>query len=318
MKLIEYAVSIIIPTFNGAKDLPKLLNQINMQTVQALEVIVIDSQSTDTTVEEALQFGARVIKIPNHEFDHGGTRNFAASRAVGDVLVFMTQDAVPFNYHTIENLLSPLEDPEIVVSYARQIPKPGTKITDQFLRIYNYPPQSLIKAKKDMKIMGIKTFQNSNVCAAYRRSEFNTLLGFPEPIVSNEDMLFAAKAILAGYKVAYTADAMVLHSHNYGYLNLFKRYFDIAASLDNQPIIKQVGKAESKGYDFLIKQLNFLKENNKYLFIFQAIVEAFFKYAGYKVGEKSAYIPISWKKYLGLNRTYWNREEAMVGSRGAQ
>ena len=316
MKLIKHRVSIIIPTFNGVKDLSQLLNQIRKQTIRVLEVIIIDSQSTDTTVEQALQLGARVIQIAKHEFDHGGTRNFAAARAVGDILVFMTQDAVPSNYQTIENLLSPLEDPEIVVSYGRQIPKPGTKITDQFLRLYNYPPQSLIKTKKDMQIMGIKTFQNSNVCAAYRRREFNTLGGFPEPVVSNEDMLFAAKAVLAGYKVAYTADAMVFHSHNYGYLNLFKRYFDIAASLDHEPIIKQVGKAETKGYDFLIKQFKFLKENNKYMFVFQAMVEAFFKYAGYKLGEKSAYIPIHWKKYMGLNKTYWNRVEGMVVSRG--
>ncbi|ACV64810.1 glycosyl transferase family 2 [Desulfofarcimen acetoxidans DSM 771] len=308
MKLIKLRISVIIPTLNGANDLSKLLNQIKVQTTEIDEVIVIDSQSTDDTVQKALQLGAKVLQIPKHDFDHGGTRNFAAKKAIGDILVFMTQDAVPYNNHTIENLLLPLANPETIVSYGRQIPKPGTKITDQFLRLYNYPQQSLTKDKKDINAMGIKTFQNSNVCAAYRRLEFNKLGGFPNPVVSNEDMLFAAKAIMAGYKVVYAADALVLHSHNYSYINLFKRYFDIAASLEHEPIIKNVGRAEAKGYDFLIEQFKFLRENNRFLAIFQASLEAIFKYAGYKLGEKNNCIPMGLKKYLGLNKNYWDRQ----------
>ncbi len=269
------------------------------------EVIIIDSQSTDNTTEIATDFGARVLNIKKKEFDHGGTRNLAAAEAVGDVIIFMTQDAIPACKDTFKYLIQPLEEPAIILSYARQLPKEGTKITDNFLRLYNYPARSIIKSKKDVKSMGIKAFQNSNVCAAYRSKEFRQLGGFSAPVVSNEDMLFAARAILAGYQVAYTAKASVFHSHNYSYIKLFKRYFDIGASLDNAPIIKQSGRSEAEGISFISNQLKYIIAQHNYLSIPAVFLEACCKYAGFKVGTRHGLVPGPWKKYLGLHREYW-------------
>lgn len=283
MALIKPAVTIIIPTLNGAEEIPVLFEQISLQTVKAKEVIIIDSQSRDKTIQVAKDYGAQVITIGREEFDHGGTRNLAATKATGDIVIFMTQDAVPANEDTIGNLIKPLEEPAIIVSYARQLPKAGAKITDKFLRQYNYPAQSKVKSKADIPALGIGTFQNSNVCAAYRRAEFEKLGGFPQPTVSNEDMLFAAKAILAGYKVAYTAEAMVFHSHNYNCCQLFKRYFDIGSSLDNAPFIKQAGKAEAKGLDFICKQLKYVYAESGLVSVPAVFIEALCKYAGYKL-----------------------------------
>ncbi|AEF95435.1 glycosyl transferase family 2 [Desulfotomaculum nigrificans CO-1-SRB] len=305
--VIKPAVTLIIPTLNGAGELPVLLEQISLQTVKAIEVIIIDSQSTDKTTQVAESYGAQIITIGRDEFDHGATRNLAVTKAKGDIVIFMTQDAVPANEETIGNLIKPLEQPDIIVSYARQLPKAGTKVTDKFLRLYNYPAQSKIKSKEDIPALGIGTFQNSNVCAAYRRAEFEKLGGFPQPTVSNEDMLFAAKAILAGYKVAYTAEAMVLHSHNYNCRQLFKRYFDIGASLDNAPFIKQVGKAESKGLDFICNQLKFVHAESGLVSVPAVFFEALCKYAGYKLGVNHCLLPKVFKKYLGLQKGYWTR-----------
>jgi len=276
-----------------------------LQTVKVQEVIIVDSQSTDGTTEIATKFGARVLNINKNEFDHGGTRNLAAAKAAGDVIIFMTQDAIPAGKDALKHLIQPLAEPAIIVSYARQLPKEGTKITDRFLRLYNYPDRNLVKSKKDIKTMGIKAFQNSNVCAAYRIKEFKQLGGLPAPIVSNEDMLFAVRAILAGYKVAYTATACVFHSHNYSYISLFKRYFDIGASLDNAPIIKLNGQSEAKGMDFIFSQLKYIVKQHSYLYIPSVFLEACFKYAGYKLGTRHVLIPLPWKKYLGLHQVYW-------------
>lgn len=298
-------ISIIIPTLNGAVEMPQLIEQISIQTIKVLEVIVIDSESTDNTPEIATEFGARVLNVKRNNFDHGKTRNLAAAEASGDIVIFMTQDAIPAGKNTFKHLIQPLAEQDIIVSYARQLPKDDAKITDRFLRLYNYPEQSLVKSKKDIQTMGIKAFQNSNVCAAYRMKEFKELGGFPTPVVSNEDMLFAAKAILAGYQIAYTATACVYHSHNYSYTNLFKRYFDIGASLDNAPIIKQKGQSEAKGIDFIINQLKFIIRERSHLSIPPVFLEAFFKYAGYKLGTRHGRIPKPLKKYLGLHTAYW-------------
>jgi rhamnosyltransferase len=156
--------------------------------------------------------------------------------------------------------------------------------------------------------LGIGVFQNSNVCAAYRRKEFLLLGGFPSPVVCNEDMLVAAKAVLAGYKISYTAEAVVLHSHNYAYKDLFKRYFDIAASLDCEQVIRRVGKTEAKGYDFLIEQVKYLKARHKLRLLPQVLLEAVAKYTGYKLGERHSHIPEVCKKHFGLNKVFWTNQ----------
>ncbi len=285
--------------------MPALLEKLRLQTIAIHEVIIIDSQSTDTTLKVAADFGADILRIPREKFDHGRTRNQAAEKASGDIIVFMTQDAIPADNLTIENLIKPLTEPSIIVSYARQLSKEGTKITDRFLRLYNYPEISMVRSKKDIDNLGIKTFQNSNVCAAYRSKEFKLQGGFHQPIVSNEDMLFAAKAILAGYQVAYSASATVYHSHNYNYVNLFKRYFDIGASLDRQPLIMQRGNANSKGLNFVRNQLKYVIKENSFMSIPDVFLEAFAKYIGFKLGTSHRFIPKSLKKYLGLQTNYW-------------
>lgn len=302
---IKPVISLIIPTLNGAEELLIILKQISVQTIKVNEIIVIDSQSNDKTIQIAKSYGAQVIDIGREEFDHGGTRNLGVKKASGDIVIFMTQDAIPANNETIENLVRPLEQPDVIVSYARQLPKAGANVTDKFLRRHNYPSQSKIKSKLDIPTLGIGAFQSSNVCAAYRRKEFEQLGGFPEPTVSNEDMLFAAKAILAGYRVSYTAETMVFHSHNYNCRQLFKRYFDIGASLDKVPVIKQVGKAESKGLGFIYNQLKFVYVENGLISIPAVFLEAVYKYAGYKLGENHRLLPKVLKKHMGLNRGYW-------------
>ena len=302
---VNWKISLIIPTLNAEKYLPELFEKLSGQSRKIDEIIIIDSWSTDNTAALASSLGAKVIVIERQSFDHGGTRNKAAGMSTGDILVFMTQDAVPYDDKTIENLVKPLEEAKIVLSYARQVSKQGTKITDEFLRLYNYPPKSGIKSKDDISVTGIGTFQNSNVCAAYRREEFFILGGFATPVVSNEDMLFAAKAILADYKTSYSADAVVWHSHNYSYTDLFKRYFDIAASMDSEPFIRNAGRAQVKGYDFLLKQIKYLVAKKKLYYLPHVLMEATFKFMGYKLGERHHYIPVSWKIFLGLSKNFW-------------
>jgi rhamnosyltransferase len=109
------SVSIIIPTLNAEKTLDSLLLALRSQH-SIFEIIIIDSSSTDNTLMTAKKYGAKIISIPRNSFNHGRTRNLAAIASKGDILVFMTQDAIPQNNYLIKNLISPLNNPEIAAS----------------------------------------------------------------------------------------------------------------------------------------------------------------------------------------------------------
>ena len=96
---------------------------------------------------------------------------------------------------------------------------------EQLVRTFNYPAKSKVRSKDYIPEMGIKTFFASDVCSAYRRNIYEELGGFDYPIKTNEDMFYAAKVINAGYKIAYRADAEVLHSHNFTLKEQYKRNY---------------------------------------------------------------------------------------------
>ena len=302
-------ISVIIPTLNAAAYLGNLIASLKNQEQQVDQIIIVDSGSNDGTKDLAADLGAEVLDITPGSFDHGATRNRAAVEARGNILVFMTQDALPANRETIGRLTEPLKEDLTIVSYARQVPADEASTSEKYLRLANYPPEALLKNKAAIEEMGIMTFQNSNVCAAYRRFEFEKLGRFPAPVVCNEDMIFAAKAIFQGYQVCYSADSLVRHSHDLSIKDLFKRYFDIAASLDHEPRIKILGQAEAKGIDFFKNQVKYLREQRKQHELPRVICETAAKYFGYKCGANHTRIPKKLKKNLGLNCAYWRNEE---------
>jgi len=137
-------ISIILPTYNAAHYLPKLLNILNQQTID-FELIIIDSSSSDNTVKIAQKYTHNITVIPQPTFDHGGTRTQAAKMAKGEILIFLTQDALPVNEHTMKNLLTVFQNKKISAAYGRQIPYSKTNIFGKHLRQHNYPPYILYK-----------------------------------------------------------------------------------------------------------------------------------------------------------------------------
>lgn len=207
-------ISVVIPVLNAEKDLPGLLKALSEQTLQADEIIVTDSESSDRTRQIAEAEGVRVIPVLRKEFDHGGTRDMALRASLGDIVVFLTQDAVPAESSFLEKLIRPLSEEGVAVVTGRQLPKKSATRVERLVRIFNYPAESHIRSEADVEKMGIKAFFCSDVCAAYNREIYLELGGFEHPLKTNEDMFFAAKTLRNGYKVAYAADAQVFHSHN--------------------------------------------------------------------------------------------------------
>lgn len=222
----DQKVSVIIPTLNAEKDLPELLRSLAAQKHRIDEIIVVDSASVDKTPEICkANHRIRLIQIDREDFDHGRTRDMALRESIGDIVVFLTQDAVPVNEEFIDRLIAPLTEKNVAVSTGRQLPKTDATRMEQLVRKFNYPDQSHIRMKEDIPRMGIKTFFCSDVCAAYDRKLYLELGGFPYPVKTNEDMFFAARAIQNGYRVAYAADALVYHSHNLTLKEQYRRNY---------------------------------------------------------------------------------------------
>ena len=221
-------ISVVIPTLNAEKYLPRLLKHLLAQTVEA-EIIVIDSGSKDNTVSmvqkaaEKDPFRIRLIQIPGEQFDHGGTRDYALRQSGGDYVMFLTQDALPVDKHCIENLLKGFSQSDIAGVYGRQIAWPDAAHYEKLTRQFNYPDQGRVWREQDIPRYGVKSYFFSNTCSMYRRDIYEKAGGFDRPIITNEDMLMAARLIHQGYALAYVPEAAVYHSHNNTLLQDYSR-----------------------------------------------------------------------------------------------
>lgn len=208
-------ISVIIPTLNAEHDIEGLLTVLGRQSIQPIEILVVDSASEDRTIELIRKHkGVRLLQIDRQDFNHGGTRDLALRESRGDFVCFLTQDAVPVSDDYLELLVAPMvDDSEIALVSGRQLPKADARRFEQLVRGFNYPDSSSVRSKRDLKKYGIKTFFASDTCSAYRRTAYLECGGF-EHVNTNEDMLMAARFIASGMKVAYEPRAEVYHSHN--------------------------------------------------------------------------------------------------------
>lgn len=299
-------ISVIIPTRNGGKTIGQLLSRLREQSIKLSQIIIIDSSSEDDTLNICKNFDTDIVRINAASFNHGGTRNLASSRATGDILIYLTQDALLKDPKCIENLLKPiLENHEVAAAYSRQVPKEDAKPVERFARAFNYPSEKKIKEIEDLPKLGIKTFFFSNSCSAIRKSVFEEVGGFPENVIMNEDMFLAAILLQKGYKIAYQADAIVSHSHNYSLFVQFRRYFDIGVFFSRNRWIMELARAEGEGFKYLKELFCFLMANKQWIWLPYAIAETGTRFIGYKIGLLEGYLPICLKKKISNNKCFW-------------
>ncbi len=277
-------ISVIIPTLNAGDNIEHLLSRLSSQDMNPVETIIIDSSSNDNTVETAERLGAKTIVIPRTSFNHGKTRNAAAAEAGGDILVFMTQDALPCNNALLRNLTAPLRSGEVAAAYGRHVARPDASPPEIFARQFNYPDSPITKSLDDIARYGIKTFFFSDVCSSVRKDAFLEAGMFPEGIRANEDMLLAARLVVNGHKIAYVPGAMVVHSHSYSLFRLFIRYYNIGSSLRSNRWLLQYGRSEGEGLRFMKEEFLFLLKRREYCWIPYLLFEIAAKYAGYRMG----------------------------------
>lgn len=300
-------VQIIIPVYYPTELFYELLNSLKIQSLTTFSLLIIDSGSNDDYEASLEGLTYRIVKISAREFDHGGTRQMGMDMCSdADIFVFLTQDAVPFNAYSLEKLVAVFSDEQVGCAYGRQIPHEGANTFGRIAREFNYPEESHIYSFEDRKRYGIKTAFISNSFAAYRKEAMRQVGGFPRHTILSEDMYAAAKMLLAGWKVAYAADAIVCHSHDYTTLQEFRRYFDIGVFHAREPWIREeFGKAEGEGIRFVMKELHYILRHCPYRIV-EMILRDAMKFLGYRVGLKEAILKDSWKGHLSMFPRYWN------------
>lgn len=298
----------IIPTYNAENYLVKLLDSNKNQSVQEFELIIIDSSSKDKTVDIAKQYTDNVIVIAQSEFDHGGTRAKAAQIAKGEILVFLTQDALPYDENTIENIINVFKDEKVGASYGRQLSYEDTNLFGKHLREFNYPDNTIVRTKDDIKKYGIKTAQLSNSFAAYRKSVLMETGNFKDGLILGEDVYTGAKMILAGYCLVYTANAKVYHSHSYTVWEEFKRYFDIGVFHKCESwILESFGKAEGEGMKYIKSEVRYLIKHGAWYLLLEWFMRNGMKYMGYKLGQKYEKLPMWMIKKFSMHYRWWDK-----------
>ncbi len=216
-------VSIIIPTRNAGKLFEAVLAGISEQRFErgSVELVVIDSGSTDGTVELARRFGGTVYEISPEEFSHGATRDLAISRCQSELIVLLVQDAVPAGSGWLDALVREFDEPAIAASYCRQLARPDCRaVTARRLANWISGSNSRIVKRLNVgqKLEDLEPFEQlrlcnfDNVCSSLRKSVWEEhRFG---AIAFAEDLDWSKRVIAAGHSISFTPHAEVIHSHN--------------------------------------------------------------------------------------------------------
>lgn len=295
--------SIIILTRNAGNNFKNTLDKVFSQSYKKFEVIIIDSSSSDNTLDIAKKYPVKIVKIKAEEFGHGKTRNLGAKLAKGKYVVYITHDAIPKDNAWLSELINPLKkDKSLAGIYSRQIPKKDEKPIEKFFYFSLYPNKDRVWTWNDFS-QGDNIF--SDVSSAIKK-EIWKKYNYNEKIIMAEDYCWAQEVLKKGYKILYNSKSEVAHSHSYGLIQLFKRNFDIGVAYKTiyQKKDKQRGFFK-KGMKILGGEMKYLARNGKFYLIPYALLKDATKFVAVTIGKNSNYLPNSINKSFSNYPRYW-------------
>ena len=254
------SVTVAIPVLNGGAYLDEVLRAVRAQRVDVpVELLVVDSGSTDGSLEIAHRHGANVIEIPQSEFSHGGTRNLAIERSRGDAVAFLTQDATPASEEWLSSILEGFaQADDVALVFGPHIPRPGhshvfaREMRDHFRtwgegkRIDVQRLDRSPDALAEYRLYPYRLQFFSDVNGAVARFAWERVPYRDVPYA--EDQLLAREMIEAGYAKVFHPGAAVYHSHDYPPSQFLRRYFDEFRSLR-----EVLGHVESFGLEHVAR-----------------------------------------------------------------
>lgn len=211
--------SIIIRALNEAKWLGQVLEACRQQTPPddvELELVLVDSGSTDDTVMIAQRHSCRILNISKNDFTFGRSLNVGCDGASGDILVFISAHCIPSHSNWLSDLIAPLRDGRCQYAYGGQHGLDGvTRFSEEQVFAHYFPPESNLRQQG---------FFCNNANAAICRSTWATFR-FDEEVTGLEDMVLAKAITASGGQIGYVAEASVIHIHEESYSQVRRRYF---------------------------------------------------------------------------------------------
>ena len=326
MSMISKNYDVVILTHAPKDDVILSLEKLLNQSIKPSKIVIYNTcenlfYSKIVNVERFKELinlsKVKVIHISEDEFDHGGARNEAAKFCESDYLLFLTDDAIPYDEFMCEEMLKTFdkystENSKVAVVYARQLAKSDAKLKERYVREFNYPNYDVIKEKAKEKELGIKNYYCSNVCAMYDRDIFNKLGCFEEDIILNEDTFYVYNAINKGYRVVYASRAKVLHSHNLSYREQFSRNFDIGVSqFERKEIFSQIPSTK-EGKKMLMNVSRRLLGGFHIIMFVDFVVECFYRYMGFSKGKKFENLSIDECIKYASNKNYFIKKKRQL------
>lgn len=297
------SVSVVIPTLNAAPFLPRLLAAIfNQQPTAPLEVILVDSMSSDATRSIAAGY-PEVRLVPIADFSHGRARNLGAREAKGEVIVLLTQDAMPADTAWLAGLLAPFAESQVAAVYSRQVPRPDANPMERHFLAKRFPDAPARRVRRGEAPLTLEEVFFSNVSAAIRRA---VLLEHPfdESLIMSEDQQFSRDVIAAGHAVVYQPASVVVHSHNYSLSTCFRRYFDSVYSLTLVFPRHRLGKTAAMGSAYLAGEIRHMLRHHP-LSLPHYLLYNLAKIGGALAAHLADRLPRRLVRKLSLHRAHW-------------
>lgn len=287
-----FEIDFFCPLYNSSKYLDRIFDGLKKQQNIILKNIVFSvTESSDDTIEhlkrlmkENNNLRIKYFEVKKEEFSHSLTREKAIiDYCESDRVVLLSDDVIINNENVFFELTKDLSN-SIVHTFARQITT--SRGIEKYTREKNYPQKSYVVSESDIEKMQIKAFFSSDACAGYYRPIFIKIGGYDHKNIKvSEDMYYVRKSLMLGYSIKYCADAIVIHSHDFSFRQLYERYFDIGTFFKQNPEFKSYRTTDSG-----IKLAFFILFQSIKHFDFKTIFrwgpDMIIRYIGKKRGEK--------------------------------
>jgi rhamnosyltransferase len=295
-------ISVVIPVRDGGNELDRCLAGIATQVVdEAIEIVVVDSGSTDGSVERARAARAVVHEIPAEAFGHGRTRNLGVELARGDTVVFTSQDAVADDAEWLARLVAAARSaPDVAGAYGRQLPHPDARPPERFFLDFLYGADGRVQRLEPDAEATFETTLFSNVNAAIPRE---ILLRYPfrDDLTMSEDQEWSRRVLRDGLSLVYEPRAAVRHSHSYTIRSAFRRFFDSGVSAEHAYVEGDESRAALRraGSRYAREELFWLWRTGRRRWIPYAVVYELGKFAGLQLGLRHRRLPSSLVRRIG-------------------
>ncbi len=236
-KMVSDLVSVVIPTFNAGKEFETIIKKIvNQKHLSQIEIVVVDSGSSDDTVKIAKRYGAKIIRITPSSFSHSKTRNLGSKTANGRFLIFTVQDAHMLNQYTVCDAINFLQENTLAAVSVRQVPRADADIFSSwqsatFSNFLSPEHSNKVTRLNKLQFLRLSSAQKRAHCTLddvfvlYEKQVFDSMGGYDETLSYGEDLEMGKRFVLEEKRIGYLFSNGVVHSHNRDASYFVQRFF---------------------------------------------------------------------------------------------